>query len=301
MTETWFARHALLPGGRVARDVAFEVTEGRFTAVTPGAEPSGARELPGVVLPGFANCHSHAFHRALRGRTHGDGGTFWTWRRRMYAVAAALDPESYLALARATYAEMALAGITAVGEFHYLHHAPGGQRYGDPNVMGEALRSAARAAGIRVTLLDTCYLAGGLEASRHLPLDEVQTRFADADADDWAKRVAALPEDAATRVGAAIHSVRAVPREQLAAVRDASAGHPLHVHVSEQPVENEACLSYYGRTPVALLDDAGILGVDTTAVHATHLTAADVATLGRTGTTACFCPTTERDLADGIG
>ena len=301
MTDSVFAGYALLPDGQVARDVRMEIADGRFTAITPGADPAGARQLPGVVLPGFANCHSHAFHRALRGRTHGDGGTFWTWRRRMYALAAALDPETYLALARATYAEMALAGITAVGEFHYLHHAPGGHRYGDPNVMGEALRSAARAAGIRLTLLDTCYLAGGLETSGHLPLDELQMRFADADADDWAKRVAALQEDANTRVGAAIHSVRAVPREQLGAVRDAADGRPLHVHVSEQPAENEACVGYYGRTPTALLDDARVLGPDTTAVHATHLRPEDIATLARTATTACFCPTTERDLADGIG
>ena len=123
--------------------------------------PGDAQVLPGVVLPGFANAHSHAFHRALRGRTHDGGGTFWTWRERMYAVAAQLDPDSYLALATATYAEMALAGITAVGEFHYLHHAPGGAPYDDPNAMGEALRQAAADAGIRLTLLDTCYVAGG--------------------------------------------------------------------------------------------------------------------------------------------
>ena len=133
---TFFARHALLPSGP-ASDVTFEVTDGYFTAITAETRPaSGTTVLPGVVLPGLANCHSHAFHRALRGRTHAGGGTFWTWREGMYAVAAALDPDSYLELARATYAEMALAGITAVGEFHYLHHAPGGARYADPNAMG---------------------------------------------------------------------------------------------------------------------------------------------------------------------
>ncbi|MBN9620437.1 MAG: formimidoylglutamate deiminase [Actinobacteria bacterium] len=282
-----------------ARDVRFEIADGRFTAVAPGAPVGDATRLPGVVLPGFANAHSHAFHRALRGRTHAGGGTFWTWRERMYELAARLDPDSYLALATAVYAEMALTGVSAVGEFHYLHHAPGGAPYADPNAMGEALREAARAAGIRLTLLDTCYLAGGLDADGYRPLDQVQRRFADADVDAWSARVDALRDDAATRIGTAIHSVRAVPRAVLGAV--ARPGRPLHVHLSEQPAENAAALAHYGVTPTALLAGAGVLGPDTTAVHATHLTADDVAELGRTRTTACFCPTTERDLADGIG
>jgi formiminoglutamate deiminase len=298
--QRWWAAHALLPFG-VARDVTFEATDGRFTAVMPDTVPADAQTLPGVVLPGFANAHSHAFHRALRGRTHDDGGTFWTWRERMYAVAAQLDPDSYLGLATATYAEMALAGVTAVGEFHYLHHAPGGASYDDPNAMGESLCQAAADAGIRLTLLDTCYVAGGLSAIGHSPLDVLQQRFSDGHAERWAQRVASLKESAGMRVGVAVHSVRAVPRDQLGVVAGAAAGRPLHVHLSEQPAENEACEGFYGLTPTALLDVEGVLGPLTCAVHATHLTDADIATLGRTGTTACFCPTTERDLADGIG
>lgn len=296
----WHAAYAWLPGG-VARDVTLDVQDGRFTAITAGAEPEGAEPLPGIVLPGLANAHSHAFHRALRGRTHDEGGTFWTWRERMYAVARQLEPDTYLALARATYAEMALAGITCVGEFHYVHHRPDGTPYADPNAMGEALRRAAAEAGIRLTLLDTCYLAGGLTADGHTPLTDEQQRFGDDDAVGWSDRVARLSGDANTRVGAAIHSVRAVPRDQLAAVVGAAQGRPLHVHLSEQPAENQACQAFYGLTPTALLEAEGALGARTTAVHATHLTDADVAALGRTGTTACFCPTTERDLADGIG
>ena len=142
---TLFASHALLPSGP-ARDVLIEVDGGRFTSVTPDAAPPGpdATRLRGVVLPGFANAHSHAFHRALRGRTHAGGGTFWTWREAMYSLASRLDPDNYLALARAVYAEMALAGITTVGEFHYVHHAPGGRPYSDPNAMGHALQQAAQ-------------------------------------------------------------------------------------------------------------------------------------------------------------
>jgi len=296
----WFAEYALLPGG-LSRDVRFEVADGRFIAVTDGADPDGATRLPGVVLPGFANCHGHAFHRALRGRTHDGGGTFWTWRQRMYALAGRLDPDRYLALARAAYAEMALAGFTTVAEFHYLHHAPGGQPYADPNAMGEALRAAAAEAGVRLTLLDACYLAGGLTGAGHDPLDEVQVRFADASAEAWAERVAALEPDANTRIGVAVHSVRAVPREALGTVRAAAGDRPLHVHLSEQPAENEACLTHYGRTPAALLDEEGVLGPATTAVHVTHPGYGDVHRLAAAGAVACLCPTTERDLADGIG
>src|SRR5687767_9378346 len=156
---------------RAVDGVVLTLESGVITGVESGvnAPPTGAVRLDGLTLPGFANAHSHAFHRALRGRTHDGGGTFWTWRERMYAVANRLDPDSYLALARATYAEMALAGVTCVGEFSYLHHPAGGGRYGDPNAMSEALIQAAADAGIRLTLLDACYVAGGLEGSGHLP------------------------------------------------------------------------------------------------------------------------------------
>jgi formiminoglutamate deiminase len=298
-----WAEHARLPDGvRERVRVTIGDGDGLITAVTAGTDPQGGdRRLPGMLLPGFANAHSHAFHRALRGRTHGDGGSFWTWRERMYDVARRLDPDSYLALARATYAEMALAGVTSVGEFHYLHHAPDGRPYAEPNVMAEALRQAAAEAGVRLTLLDTCYLRGGLTATGHVRLDGVQRRFGDRDADGWANRVARLEPSAGMRVGVAVHSVRAVPRDQLATVGALAGGGPLHVHLSEQPAENDACQAYYRLSPTALLAAEGLLGPGTTAVHATHLSVDDVHLLGGSGTTACFCPTTERDLADGIG
>lgn len=294
------AKYALLPGG-LAREVTFVIDDGRFTSITAGTPTAGATLLPGLVLPGFANAHSHAFHRALRGRTHDRGGTFWSWRERMYAVAARLDPDSYLDLARATYAEMALAGVSSVGEFHYLHHTPGGRPYADPNAMGEALRVAASEAGVRLALLDTCYLSGGLTADGHRDPDPVQRRFCDRDVQAWAARVAELQPSAGLRVGAAIHSVRAVPRAALSTVRQIAGERPLHVHLSEQPAENEVCQAYYSCTPTELLADEGVLGPTLTAVHATHLADPDLALLGSARITACFCPTTERDLADGIG
>lgn len=304
VTQRFHAQWAWLDQRPVA-DVLIEVSDGRFTAVEPGRPaPADATRLSGLTLPGLANAHSHAFHRALRGHTHQGLGTFWTWRERMYQVADRLDPDTYLALATATYAELACAGVTCVGEFHYLHHRPGGEPYDDPNLMGAVLVEAAARAGIRITLLDTCYLTAGVDGA---PLSGPQQRFGDRDATAWADRVTALATGAGRaahcRVGAAIHSVRAVPADQLSIVAGwaKEAGAPLHLHLSEQRAENQACLEQYGRTPTALLADAGVLGPTTTAVHATHLTDLDRTVLGDTGTAVCACPTTERDLADGIG
>ncbi|MPZ26205.1 MAG: formimidoylglutamate deiminase [Micromonosporaceae bacterium] len=302
---TYHAELAWL-GDRPEPDVLIEVgDEGRFGAVTalsPGARaPAGATRLPGLTLPGFANAHSHAFHRALRGRTQEGLGTFWTWRERMYEVADRLDPDSYRALATAVYGELALAGITCVGEFHYLHHQPGGRPYADPNAMAAALVDAAGAAGIRLTLLHTCYLSAGVDGA---PLAGPQRRFGDADAHAWADRVGALaPDPDRWRVGAAIHSVRGVPADQIPTVAGWAADRsaPLHLHLSEQRAENAACLAHHHRTPTELLADLEVLGPRTTAVHATHLTDLDRTLLGDTDTGVCACPTTERDLADGIG
>nr|WP_202443457.1 formimidoylglutamate deiminase [Streptomyces sp. SID8375] len=297
---TYWLEHAWL-GTHVEPGVAVDTADGRITAVRTGADtpPPGATALRGLTLPGLANAHSHAFHRALRATVQVGTGTFWTWREIMYSVADRLTPDTYYALARAAYAEMALAGITCVGEFHYLHHAPGGTRYSDPNAMGEALLSAAAEAGIRITLLDTAYLSAGFGA----PPNHHQLRFSDGTADRWAERTDALKERAHARIGAAIHSVRAVPADQLGTVADWARARqaPLHVHLSEQTAENDACRDAHGVTPTRLLASHGVLGPRTTAVHATHLTDEDITLLGDSHTGVCMCPTTERDLADGIG
>ena len=312
--RAWHAELAWLPGVGVLPDVLIEAAGDRFTAITPRAAaaalPAGTIRLPGLTMPGLANAHSHAFHRALRGITQAGRGTFWTWRERMYQVAERLDPGSYVALARAVYAEMTLAGISCVGEFHYLHHAPGGTAYADPNAMSRALIDAAGQAGLRITLLDTCYLSGGIDqAGGSIPLEGPQRRFGDGTAQAWVKRVEALGADEhgalgpGARVGAAIHSVRAVPPDQMSTVVawSQSCGAPVHVHLSEQVAENDASLAAYRSTPTAVLYDAGVLGPRTSVVHATHLTSADVRLLGGSEVFACLCPTTEADLADGIG
>jgi formiminoglutamate deiminase len=301
----YWAEHAWL-GDRTEPGVTLAVRNGRITAVTTGvpAPPPGAEPLRGLTLPGLANTHSHAFHRALRGTVQVGSGTFWTWREHMYAVAERLTPDSYHRLARAVYAEMALAGITAVGEFHYLHHAPGGTRYADPNAMGEALIAAAAEAGVRITLLDTAYVASGLRDARTgEPPDHHQLRFSDGTTEEWAERVSALQETDGARIGAAVHSVRAVPADQFAPVVAwaEERGAPLHIHLSEQTAENDACLAVHGVTPARLLADHGVLGPRTTAVHNTHLTDEDIRLIGGSRTGTCMCPTTERDLADGIG
>ncbi|HEX6074598.1 MAG TPA: formimidoylglutamate deiminase [Micromonosporaceae bacterium] len=293
----WYAERAWLCAARGVAERVLVTTDGdRITGVATGvAAPPEATRLPGLVIPGLVNAHSHAFHRALRGRTHSGSGDFWSWREQMYAIAERLDPDSYRELARATYAEMVLAGITTVVEFHYLHHAPGGDRYADRNAMGHALRAAAADVGIRLVLLDTCYLQSDVDGT---PLSGPQLRYGDGDPDTWASRAADGPAD-----GAAIHSVRGCPPEAMHQVATwaAERGAPLHLHLSEQRRENDASLAVHGRTPTQLCADTGVLGPATTAVHATHLSTADIDLLGGSRTGVCFCPTTERDLADGVG
>jgi formiminoglutamate deiminase len=305
VTDTWWCEHAWLGDESVAHGVEFTVTDGRITAIdTDTAARPGSHRLRGLVIPGLANAHSHAFHRALRARTQRDRGSFWTWRDLMYRAADRLNPDRYRRLSRAVYAEMTLAGITAVGEFHYVHHDVGGTSYAEPNAMGQALIEGAADAGIRLTLLDTCYLSSGPDGE---PLAGPQLRFGDGTGDQWVQRVDALRQQVGAHpsvlIGAALHSVRGVPVAHMPAVVEWAAVHgvPLHVHSSEQTREVEQCLAVHGRTPTAVLRDVGALGPRTTAVHATHLTAEDIADLDRTSTGVCFCPTTERDLGDGIG
>ena len=257
--------------------------------------------LPGLaLLPGFVNAHSHVFQRALRGYTHrplSSQDTFWTWRRAMYAEAQRLNPDFLYEGALMTYREMLAAGYTSVGEFHYVHHQPGGQPYADPNVMSEAVLQAGRDTGIRVVLLMTAYAQSGFNQ----PPEEGQRRFCDATVDAYLARVEAL-RITGVPIGVAPHSVRAVPEDWFREIADYSLIHqlPLHVHADEQRAEIEQCQATYGCTPIELLERFGVLGAMTTIVHATHANATEIALLARHGCTVCICPTTEGDLGDGI-
>ncbi|WP_104117926.1 formimidoylglutamate deiminase [Arthrobacter sp. B1805] len=310
-----WCEYAWLEAEGVCDAVRVEIdADGTVVGVLPGVPAQdGDVVLRGVAFPAAANAHSHAFHRALRGRTHDRGGTFWTWRDTMYRAAGALTPELYEELATAVYAEMVTVGWTSVAEFHYVHHQPDGTPYGigdgagagEPHAMELALARAAVRAGIRLTLLDTCYLAGGFGT----PLQDGQRRFSDGTAAAWLERLASLRStisslypDHQVSLGAAIHSVRAVPEEDLAVIgQHLPTELPLHVHLSEQPAENEDCLRATGRTPAGLLDHHGLVSERLSAVHATHVSERDVALLADARSVVVLCPTTEADLADGIG
>ena len=300
MTDTFWCEAAWLGGATATQRVLITVQHGLISSIQVGVGcPPNAVRLTGLTIPGVANAHSHAFHRALRSRTHHGEGTFWTWRDQMYAVAERLDPDLYHDLAIAVFGEMALAGVTCVGEFHYLHHHLGGTPYSNPNAMSEALIDAAGVVGIRFTMLDTCYLEGAPGQA----LNPLQTRFSDGSFHQWAERVSGYSLPNFARLGGAAHSVRAVPPDVLRSMAEWGRSNEavLHAHVSEQPAENEQCRAAYGLTPVGVLAREGVLAPNFTAVHATHLTPDDIALLGANETNICMCPTTERDLADGVG
>jgi formimidoylglutamate deiminase len=258
-----------------------------------------------ALLPGFVNAHSHSFQRLIRGRAESrvvSGNDFWSWRNTMYQAAAPLSPEDLYDVARMCFLEMVRAGITTVGEFHYLHNAPDGKPYDDPNLLALQVIAAAQSVGLRIALLRSAYFRSGYE----LPPDPGQKRFFEQP-DGFLANAAALralhPQDSAeVRIGIAPHSIRAVPlgnlHELVSWARINSL--PIHMHVSEQVAENVACQREYGYTPVDLLAHEGLLGKDFVAVHAIHLTEEEIAAFAESQAVVCSCPTTERDLGDGI-
>lgn len=258
-----------------------------------------------LVLPGFANVHSHAFQRLMRGevqrRDPSRSDTFWTWRERMYAHANRLDLAALEAAARLVYVECLEGGYTAIGEFHYLHHDPSGTPWPDPVAAAKVHLRAARDAGIRMSLLWCVYARGGFDR----PPTDGQRRFITRTLDEVRDALDRLAEEATedtTRLGLAIHSVRAVPREWLGplATLARERGLPLHVHASEQRKEVDDCRAHTGLTPVALLAAEGVLGATTTIVHGTWLDDEDIALLAASDTLVGVCPSTEGDLGDGI-
>ena len=260
-----------------------------------------------ALLPGLVNAHSHAFQRIIRGRTehrsHHTSDSFWTWREQMYAAANRLGPEEIYAASRLAFLEMASSGITAVGEFHYIHHAPDGSTYSDPNLLAREVIRAAQDVGIRIALLRVAYARAGYQTEAN----PQQARFIETTPDTYLKHLEQLldaPElkNRMAWAGVAPHSVRAVPLDYLKTIVAFAneRGLPVHMHVAEQPAEVSACIEEYGRSPVALLDTEGLLSKRFTAVHAIHVTPKAIAAMARAGAIVCACPTTERNLGDGV-
>ncbi len=306
--ETGWLPDLLYRDGRFESGIAFFADDsGKITRYSSQpADLANAQRLRNrAVLPGLVNAHSHAFQRVIRGRTEyrtrAAHDNFWTWREAMYHAASGLSPEDVFDVSRMAFLEMARSGITTVGEFHYLHHAPGGTRYDDPNELALQVIRAAREVGIRIALLRTAYVRAGWQKEAH----PGQARFITSDIDVFMRDTEALaavyPSDSVW-VGVAPHSIRAVPLPFLLhTVRYArSRAMPVHMHVAEQPAEIEACLAEHGLRPIELLDKHGVLAPDFTAVHATHTTAEEIGFLARAESSICACPTTERNLGDGI-
>ena len=294
--------------GRFQSDRALVCDGGKIVDIVEANKaPDAVRLNRRALLPGMVNAHSHAFQRVIRGRTeHRSKHTtdsFWTWREQMYAAANRLGPEEIYAASRLAFLEMALTGITAVGEFHYIHHDRDGSAYDDPNLLAREVIRAAHDVGIRIALLRVAYARAGFETEAN----SQQIRFIETSPDTYLKHLEQLlgaPElkDGMAWAGVAPHSVRAVPLDYLKTVVDFARDHdlPTHMHVAEQSAEVSACIKEYGRSPVALLDTEGLLGKRFTAVHAIHVTPKAIAAMAHAGAIVCACPTTERNLGDGV-
>jgi formimidoylglutamate deiminase len=307
--NTLYRPELLYSNGRFIANAGVLVSEdGRFLEAFEKTDTLSTRfvDLPGkALLPGFVNVHSHSFQRLIRGKSESrvvSGKDFWSWRGTMYHAAGQLDPQDVYDVARMAFLEMVLAGTTTVGEFHYLHNAPDGRPYDDPNLLSKQVIAAAQSVGIRIVLLRTAYLRSGYE----LPPDPGQSRFFES-TNAFLENMGALIRECSAapsevRFGIAPHSVRAVQLADLKKIAAWSRENklPLHMHVAEQIAENAACLREYAVTPVRLLNKERLLGSDFTAVHAIHISAEEIAMLAEANATICSCPTTERNLGDGI-
>ncbi len=308
MTRSFHASLGVVEG-RLASEVRIDVDAAGTiidiaagTDSTPAADQALHRDFgAALLLPGFVNAHSHAFQRGIRGLTQrrgaSDPSNFWSWREAMYQAANSLDPEQVYGISRLAFAEMLRAGITRVGEFHYLHHQPDGAPYDEANELSLQVLRAAQSVGIRITLLEVYYARAGHGKS----IEDEQRRFCDGDVEAYLARVDDL-RSRGVEVGITPHSIRAVPAEDLRVLCDYANRHglPIHTHLSEQPLENAECREEHGCSPAQAFANAGALTREGafTAVHAVHIDDADRVLLSSHNV--CACPTTEADLGDGI-
>ncbi len=273
------------------------------------AKHEGAEVIPlpdRAMLPGMIDVHSHSFQRTIRGSVESRkkaGPNFWSWRDAMYRAAGRFDPDELGTIARMAFLEMALVGITTVGEFHYVHRDRDGSAYDDPNEIGLQIVRAAEEVGIRIALLRVAYVRAGFNK----PADPGQIRFIEPTAEEFLKNTDALRSELAGSegqawIGVAPHSIRAVPLGYLREITGWARAEtlPVHMHVAEQPAENAACIEEYGCTPFAMLNREGILDERFTAIHGIHVSADEIAAVSRANAIIGACPTTERNLGDGI-
>lgn len=296
--------YALLPGGWAANVRLTAGADGCWTEIQAGASSDGCIPLGRYVIPGMPNLHSHAFQRAMAGsaeRFERPDDSFWSWRELMYRHADRLDPDTLHAVARWLYTEMVELGYTRVCEFHYVHHQTDGQRYAPATAMSEALIAAANEAGIGLTLLPTLYQRGGF---RDEPLSPRQRRFECA-SDEFltlCENLAPLCRDGGARLGAALHSLRAIATRSLQSLVQAPfwRQRPLHIHIAEQQREVEDCLAVHGRRPIEQLFDLVDVDQRYCLVHATHANAGEIERMARSGAVVGVCTTTEANLGDGL-
>lgn len=310
-------------GHAVAADLIWtgrDFEEGRVVEIEPSGRildvvPEVDTSLPvqrltdRAILPGFVNTHSHAFQRGLRGRGETyprSAGSFWTWRETMYRLVGEIDRDGLFELSRQAFSEMRAAGITSVGEFHYLHHDDSEAESGEGDfAFDRVVLEAAQEAGIRIALLSTYYETGGVGQE----LRETQHRFRTKSPEIYWRQVHALrheierneAEDLQT-VGAAVHSLRAAPPERLRKIHEEAVrrGLPLHLHLEEQRREIEEVREAYGRSPMEILQDELMLSPAVTAVHCTHTEPDALRSFVTTGASVCVCPLTEANLGDGL-
>ncbi len=309
--ETAWTADLVWTGGRFDSGVALLAdASGRVTRLSrdPNDLATATRFPNRAMVPGLVNVHSHSFQRAIRGRTENrtsaSTDTFWTWRQAMYQAANLLSPEDVYHVARTTFLEMLMSGITTVGEFHYLHNEPGGARYEDPNLLAMQVIRAAEEVGLRIALLRTAYARAGWKK----PVNPAQARFTTADPETFITDTERLRSSVSKLSGAgrvwvcvAPHSIRALPLQYLLRVAEYSRAQDLalHMHVAEQPAEVEQCLEEHGVRPVELLDKHRLLDERFTAIHAIHVDEGEITRLGRGKARVCACPTSERNLGDG--
>ena len=296
---TVFAPKAYLPDGW-SDDVRITIAGGQIAALDRGVEIEPADMRVGFVIPGLCNAHSHAFQRALAGHTEQRSpegrDNFWTWRERMYALAGRVNANVLTAIARQAYCEMLSAGYTSVAEFHYLHRDPARPEAAD--VMFDAIATAARDSGIRLTYVPVHYERAGFSDPEPT---ERQATFA-MGVDEFVAHQARVADAGDVAVGIGAHSLRAVAPQSLEKIASIASETfvPMHIHVAEQRREVEDCVAVYGARPVQWLLDNFDVGRNWCLVHATHMDDREIEAMANTGAVAVLCPSTEANLGDGL-